>query len=61
MVETEKGKYVIEKFGNKFPLVYAISATKKRRLLVVFFLLLFLIYFAAFSTSDFTSLVLDLA
>lgn len=29
MVETEKGKYIIEKFGDKVPLVYAISATKK--------------------------------
>lgn len=29
MVETEKGQYIIEKFGNKVPLVYAISATKK--------------------------------
>ncbi|MBK6498327.1 MAG: class I SAM-dependent methyltransferase [Saprospiraceae bacterium] len=29
MVELSPGKYIIEKFGNKIPMVYAILATKK--------------------------------
>lgn len=29
MLEIEKGKFVFSKFGNKLPLIYSISATKK--------------------------------
>ena len=29
MVEISPGNYIIEKFGNKIPMVYAILATKK--------------------------------